>query len=106
MICFRALKLSLYYLIPGKIAKISPEINKTDQFYDKYDENELAIVNYHKTLADNRIIYPQPKPPLGIKGSDNTTSYDTNLGLQFFNNNLHAKTAKVNARNTSPNEYT
>ena len=55
---FRALKLSLHYPIPGKIAKISPEIDKTDQFYDKYNENELAIVNYHETLADNRIIYP------------------------------------------------
>jgi hypothetical protein len=55
---FRALKLSLYYLIPGEIAKISPEIDKTDQFYDKYNENELAIVNYHEILADNRIIYP------------------------------------------------
>jgi hypothetical protein len=55
---FRVLKLSLYYLIPGEIAKISPEINKTDQFYDKYNENELAIVNYHEILADNRIIYP------------------------------------------------
>jgi hypothetical protein len=27
---FRALKLSLYYLIPGEIAKISLEINKTN----------------------------------------------------------------------------
>jgi hypothetical protein len=27
---FRALKLLLYYLIPGEIAKISPEIDKTD----------------------------------------------------------------------------
>jgi hypothetical protein len=27
---FRALKLLPYYLIPSKIAKISPEINKTD----------------------------------------------------------------------------
>jgi hypothetical protein len=78
---FRALKLSLYYPIPGEIAKVSPEIDKTDQFYDKYDEDELAIVNYYETLADNRIIYPQPKPPPGIRGSDNTTSYDTNLGL-------------------------
>jgi hypothetical protein len=55
---FRALKLLLYYLIPGEIAKISPEINKTNQFYNKYNENELAIVNYHEILADNRIIYP------------------------------------------------
>jgi hypothetical protein len=78
---FRALKLSLYYLIPGEIAKISPEIDKTDQFYDKYNKDELVIVNYHETLADNRIIYPQPKPPPGIRGSDNITSYDTNPGL-------------------------
>jgi hypothetical protein len=102
---FRALKLSLHHPIPGEIAKISPEINKTNQFYDKYNENKLVIINYHKTLADNRIIYPQPKPPLGIRGSDNTTSYNTNPGFQLFNNNLYAKTAKVNARNTSPNEY-
>jgi hypothetical protein len=27
---FRALKLLLYYLIPGEIAKISPEIDKTN----------------------------------------------------------------------------
>jgi hypothetical protein len=71
----------LYYLIPSEIAKISPEINKTNQFYDKYDENELVIINYHEILTDNRIIYPQPKPPPGIKGSDNITSYDINLGL-------------------------
>jgi hypothetical protein len=55
---FRALKLLLYYPIPGEIAKINPEINKTDQFYDKYNEDKLAIVNYHEILADNRIIYP------------------------------------------------
>jgi hypothetical protein len=55
---FQALKLSLYYLIPGEITKISPEIDKTNQFYNKYNEDELVIVNYHKTLADNRIIYP------------------------------------------------
>jgi hypothetical protein len=55
---FRALKLLLYYLIPGEIAKISPEINKTDQFYNKYNKNKLAIINYHEILADNRIIYP------------------------------------------------
>jgi hypothetical protein len=55
---FQALKLSPYYLIPSEIAKISPEIDKTDQFYDKYNEDELVIVNYHETLADNRIIYP------------------------------------------------
>jgi hypothetical protein len=78
---FQALKLLLYYLIPSKIAKISLEINKTDQFYNKYDEDKLVIVNYHETLADNRIIHPQPKPPPGIRGSDNTTSYNTNLGL-------------------------
>jgi hypothetical protein len=78
---FQALKLSLYYPIPGEIAKISPEINKTDQFYNKYDEDELAIINYHEILADNRIIHPQPKPPPGIRGSDNITSYDINLGL-------------------------
>jgi hypothetical protein len=55
---FRALKLSPHYLIPGEIAKVSPEIDKTNQFYDKYNENKLAIVNYHETLADNRIIHP------------------------------------------------
>jgi hypothetical protein len=27
---FQALKLLLYYLIPGEIAKVSPEIDKTD----------------------------------------------------------------------------
>jgi hypothetical protein len=71
----------LYYLIPGEIAKINPEINKTNQFYDKYNKNELVIVNYHETLADNRIIHSQSIPPLGIRGSDNTTSYDINLGF-------------------------
>jgi hypothetical protein len=55
---FRALKLLLYYLIPGEITKISPEIDKTNQFYDKYNKNKLAIINYYKTLADNQIIYP------------------------------------------------